>query len=52
MPAREAKVFSLRYFGELTNPEIAAALEIPAGAVAVALHKARLHLQALLKEET
>jgi RNA polymerase sigma-70 factor (ECF subfamily) len=41
LPPREATVFTLRYFGELTNLEIAAELEISAGAVAVALHKSR-----------
>ena len=38
---RQAEVFSLRYFGEMTNPEIAATLRITVDAVAVALHKAR-----------
>lgn len=38
---RQAEVFSLRYFGEMTNPEIAATLRISVEAVAVALHKAR-----------
>jgi RNA polymerase sigma factor (sigma-70 family) len=49
LPDREAKVFSLRYFGDLSNPEIAEALHITAGAVAVALHKARTRLQTLLE---
>ena len=38
---RQAEVFSLSYFGELSNAEIAAALNITNEAVAVALHKAR-----------
>jgi RNA polymerase sigma-70 factor, ECF subfamily len=49
LPSREAEVFSLRYFGDLSNPEIAEQLGIQVGAVAVALHKARLHLQTILK---
>jgi RNA polymerase sigma-70 factor (ECF subfamily) len=49
LPGREAEVFSLRYFGHLANPEIAAALGIKVGAVAVALHKARARLQTLLQ---
>jgi RNA polymerase sigma-70 factor (ECF subfamily) len=46
---REAEVFSLRYFGDLSNGEIAQALGLTTGAVAVALHKARARLQALLQ---
>ena len=41
LPQRQAEVFSLRYFGEMTNPDIAATLHISVEAVAVALHKAR-----------
>lgn len=41
LPPREATVFTLRYFGEMSNLEIAAELDITAGAVAVALHKSR-----------
>ena len=51
LPDREAEVFSLRYFGELSNPEIAEALQMKVGAVAVALHKARTRLQAMLQPE-
>jgi len=49
LPQREAEVFSLRYFGELSNPAIAEMLHITVGAVAVALHKARTRLQAVLE---
>ena len=49
LPAREAEVFSLRYFGDLTNGDIAAVLDIAPGAVAVALHKARTRLAAVLE---
>jgi RNA polymerase sigma-70 factor (ECF subfamily) len=45
---REASVFSLRYFGELRNDEIARTLGISTGAVGVALHKARNRLKELL----
>jgi RNA polymerase sigma-70 factor (ECF subfamily) len=51
LPDREASVFSLRYFGELTNPEIALALSISPTAVGVALHKARAKLKQMLKVE-
>jgi RNA polymerase sigma-70 factor, ECF subfamily len=49
LPRREAEVFSLRYFGDLANPEIAEALGLTTGAVAVALHKARARLQEALE---
>jgi len=45
---REASVFSLRYFGELGNDEIARTLGISTGSVGVALHKARNRLKELL----
>lgn len=45
LPEREAAVFCLRYFDELSYQEIAANLNISAGAVAVALHKARGKLE-------
>jgi RNA polymerase sigma-70 factor, ECF subfamily len=48
LPTREAEVFSLRYFADLPNPDIAELLGIRVGAVAVALHKARARLQAIL----
>ena len=51
LPPREAEVFSLRYFGELTNEEIAEALNLTTGAVGVALHKARVRLKELLETE-
>ena len=50
LPEREAQVFSLRYFADLSNPEIASALHIRVGAVAVALHKARVRLEQLMQE--
>jgi len=48
LPEREGEVFCLRYFEDLSNEQIAAALDMHAGAVAVALHKARAKLGALL----
>jgi RNA polymerase sigma-70 factor (ECF subfamily) len=51
LPRREAEVFSLRYFGDLSNAHIAEALGISAGAVAVALHKARARLRAVFEPE-
>lgn len=51
LTAREAEVFSLRYFSELTNEEIADELNLTTGAVGVALHKARERLAKLLEVE-
>ena len=48
---REAEVFSLRHFGELTNEEIAEELKMTTGAVGVALYKARTRLKELLETE-
>lgn len=48
LPQREAEVFCLRYFDDLSYQEIAAELGIRSGAVAAALHKARLKLEAVL----
>jgi len=51
LPDREASVFSLRYFAEMQNSEIAATLQISPEAVAAALHKARRKLQERLEVE-
>ncbi len=48
LPDREASVFSLRYFGEMANGEIAETLGISVDAAGVALHKARMRLTDLL----
>jgi RNA polymerase sigma-70 factor (ECF subfamily) len=48
LPDREGSVFSLRYFGEMANSEIAETLGISSDAVGVALHKARKKLKELL----
>jgi len=50
LPPREAEVFCLRYFDDLPYQEIADTLSISSGAVAMALHKARAKLEALLLE--
>jgi RNA polymerase sigma-70 factor (ECF subfamily) len=50
LPQREAAVFCLRYFDDLSYQDIADALHIRSGAVASALHKARLKLEAFLLE--
>jgi len=49
LPEREAEVFCLRYFEDLSNQEIADSLGIQAGAVAAALHKARAKLESSLR---
>ena len=48
LPEREGEVFCLRYFEDLSNQQIAETLEMSPGAVAAALHKARVKLAALL----
>jgi len=48
LPPREAEVFCLRYFEDLSYQQIAEALGTTPGAVAVALHKARAKLETLL----
>ena len=50
LPEREAEVFCMRYFDDLSYQEIAETLQIRAGAVASALHKARLKLETFLLE--
>jgi RNA polymerase sigma-70 factor (ECF subfamily) len=50
LPPREGEVFCLRYFEDLSYQQIAEVLEIPAGAVAAALHKARAKLEGMLTE--
>lgn len=50
LPEREGTVFCLRYFDDLSYQRIAEVLNIRSGAVAVALHKARHKLEALLTE--
>jgi RNA polymerase sigma-70 factor (ECF subfamily) len=51
LPDREASVFCMRYFGQMSNTEVAEALSISADAVAVALHKARSKLKERLVDQ-
>jgi RNA polymerase sigma-70 factor (ECF subfamily) len=48
LPEREAEVFCLRYFDDLSYQEIADSLDITTGAAAQALHKARGRLEIAL----
>jgi len=48
LPEREAEVFCLRYFDDLSYQEIADSLDITSGAAAQALHKARGRLELAL----
>ena len=48
LPEREAEVFCMRDFEDLSYQEIADALQMSSGAVGVALHKARAKLEVLL----
>jgi len=50
LPEREAEVFCLRYFEEFSYQQIAETLDINPGAVATALHKARVKLEVMLGE--
>lgn len=50
LPERESAVFCLRYFEDFDNAEVAEALGITPGAVAVAMHKARAKLESQLAE--
>jgi RNA polymerase sigma-70 factor (ECF subfamily) len=51
LPRRQAEVFSMRCFEEMTYEQIADALGMSSNAVGTALHKARSRLQALLAEK-
>ena len=50
LPPREAEVFCLRCFEDLSSQRIAELLDLSGGAVAQALHKARAKLTVLLAE--
>lgn len=52
LPSRQAVVFCLAYFEELSAEEIALALEISTNAVGLALHKARATLQEWMIKES
>lgn len=49
---RQAEVFSLRYFDDCSNTEIAGSLNISTAAVATALKKARERLRCLLSDSS
>ncbi len=49
---RQAAVFCLAHFEELSHEEIAETLEISVNAVSIALHKARLALRSLVNPQT
>jgi RNA polymerase sigma-70 factor (ECF subfamily) len=49
LPEREGEVFCLRYFEDFSNQQIGEVLDMQTGAVAVALHKARVKLEGLLQ---
>ncbi len=51
LPARQAAVFCLAHFEELSHEEIATTLEISTNAVAMALHKARAGLRVTMLEQ-
>ena len=48
LPGREAEVFCLRYFDQLTNQQIAETLSLTTEAVATAIYKARTKLADML----
>lgn len=52
LPSRQAAVFCLKYFEELSNDEIAVALSISPNAVGMALHKARTKLREWMNRES
>lgn len=52
IPADQAEVFCLRFFGDLSNGDIARRLGVTANAVGVLLHRARSHIGRLLSPDT
>jgi RNA polymerase sigma-70 factor, ECF subfamily len=50
LPAQEARVFCLRYLGELSYRQIARQLQIGISAVGVSLHRAKARLRETLAE--
>jgi len=50
LPEHHREVIVLRYYAELTEPEMAEALNVPAGTVKSRLHGARQRLLAMLQE--
>lgn len=50
LPPRQAAVFCLAHFDELSHEEIGKTLDVSVGAVAAALHKARGRLRTVMRE--
>ena len=50
LPEGQGQVFSMRYFEDMSNEEIAESLEMSSNAVGLALHKARMRLQSLIDD--
>ena len=51
LPDGQGQVFSMRYFEDMSNEEIAESLGISSNAVALALHRARTRLQILIGDK-
>ena len=51
LPESQGQVFSMRYFEDMSNEEIADSLGISLNAVGIALHKARKRLQSLIEDK-
>lgn len=51
LPEGQGQVFSMRYFEDMSNEEIAESLGISSNAVGLALHKARMRLQSLIDDK-
>ena len=50
LPSRQAAVFCLVHFEELSHDEVASTLGVSNGAVAMALHKARVKLREVFRD--
>jgi RNA polymerase sigma-70 factor (ECF subfamily) len=48
----ERELLTLRYGCDLTQPDIARALDIPEGTVKVRLHRARRRVRSVMEEES
>lgn len=51
LPEGQGQVFSMHYFEDMSNEEIAESLEVSSNAVGLALHKARRRLQSLIDDK-
>jgi RNA polymerase sigma-70 factor (ECF subfamily) len=52
LPPRQAEVFCLAHFEELSHDEIAESLQISVNAVSIALYKARFALRSLVNPQS